>query len=62
MNVDSAVLSDLAARLAAGENVKVKTEAEQVCFDVLNDLEVEGAKVQGSITYKKYMRNEVWSL
>ncbi|KAJ7304710.1 hypothetical protein DFH08DRAFT_641657, partial [Mycena albidolilacea] len=63
MSLDSAVLSDLATRLSAGENVKAKTDAEQVCFDVLNDLEVVGAKVQGSIiASKKYMRNEVWSL
>ncbi|KAJ7435552.1 hypothetical protein FB451DRAFT_1344754 [Mycena latifolia] len=32
------------------------------CFDLLEDLEHAGGKVQGSLTGKKYMCNEVWSL
>ncbi|KAJ7476501.1 hypothetical protein FB451DRAFT_1033290, partial [Mycena latifolia] len=34
-----AVLTDLARRLSAGENVVPKTEAERTCFDVLKDLD-----------------------
>ncbi|KAJ7133233.1 hypothetical protein C8R44DRAFT_577291, partial [Mycena epipterygia] len=60
--VDSAVLSDLAIRLEKGEHIKVKTDEEQLCFDLLNDLEHVGGHVKGSLTSKKYMRNEVWSL
>jgi hypothetical protein len=56
------VLADLAARLERGETIKNKTSSEQVCFDLLDDLEHAGNHVQGSLTSKKYMRNEVWSL
>ncbi|KAJ7083513.1 hypothetical protein C8R43DRAFT_909503, partial [Mycena crocata] len=37
--VDTAVLSDLASRLERGEHIQTKTEAEKLCFDLLNDLE-----------------------
>ena len=45
-----------------GECVKPEMEAEKSCFKVLNDIDAVGGHVKGSLTSKKYMRNEVWSL
>jgi hypothetical protein len=61
-SLEPEVLADLAARLEKGEQIKQKTAAEQVCFDLIDDLEHAGNQVQGSLTSKKYMCNEVWSL
>ncbi|KAJ7311790.1 hypothetical protein DFH08DRAFT_665214, partial [Mycena albidolilacea] len=60
--IEPEVLSDLAQRLEQGEHIRTKTAAEQACYELLEDLEHAGARVQGSLTTKKYMRNEVWSL
>ncbi|KAJ7305399.1 hypothetical protein DFH08DRAFT_721191, partial [Mycena albidolilacea] len=38
-SLEPEVLADLAARLEKGEHIKQKTPAEQVCFDLLDDLE-----------------------
>ena len=59
MNVNLEVLSDLTKRMTEGERVKPETEEEKLCF---NDLDHVNAHVPGSITQKKYMRNEIWSL
>jgi hypothetical protein len=48
--------------LEAGDHVVPENEAEKTCFDLLKDLDHVGGHVQGSMTSKKYMRNEVWSL
>ena len=45
-----------------GDRVKPETEAEKACFKVLSDIDTVGGHVKGSLTSKKYMRNEVWSL
>ncbi len=45
-----------------GEIVKPDTEEEKQCFKILDDLDHIGSHVKGSITNKKYMRNEIWSL
>ncbi|KAJ7315250.1 hypothetical protein DFH08DRAFT_715950, partial [Mycena albidolilacea] len=37
--IEPQVLADLAQRLEQGEHIKEKTEAEQACFDLLEDLE-----------------------
>ncbi|KAJ7336914.1 hypothetical protein DFH08DRAFT_705971 [Mycena albidolilacea] len=60
--IEPEVLADLANRLEQGEHIKSKSAAEQACFQLLEDLEHAGAHVQGSLSTKKYMRNEVWSL
>ncbi|KAF8144707.1 hypothetical protein K438DRAFT_1631404, partial [Mycena galopus ATCC 62051] len=60
--VEPGVLADLAQRLEAGDHVVPQSEAEKTCFDILKDLDHVGGHVQGSMTSKKYMRNEVWSL
>ena len=55
------ILSSIIDRLKKGP-VKPETEEEKQCFKLLNDLDHVNYKVQGSITSKKYMRNEIWSL
>ncbi|KAJ7258650.1 hypothetical protein C8J57DRAFT_1234243 [Mycena rebaudengoi] len=60
--LDSAVLSDITSKLAAGKKFTPTTEAEKACFALLDDLDHVGNHVQGSLTSKKYMRNEIWSL
>ena len=41
---------------------KPETEEEKECFKLLSDLDHVNYKVKGSITSKKYMRNEIWAL
>ncbi|KAG6912488.1 hypothetical protein DXG01_014253 [Tephrocybe rancida] len=60
--LDTTVLKDIKDRMKAGEHVKVETPEQKACFDVLDDLDAIGGHVKGSITSKKFMRNEVWSL
>ncbi|KAF9534440.1 hypothetical protein CPB83DRAFT_743686, partial [Crepidotus variabilis] len=48
--------------MQAGESVKPETKAEKQCFQVLNDLDAVNGTVNGSISSKKFMRNEIWSL
>jgi len=38
------------------------TDQEKACFEVLQVLDHVGGHVKGSLTSKKYMRNEIWSL
>ena len=56
------VLSDLTGRLASGEHIRASTDEEKACFAILDDLDHVGGHVKGSLTSKKYMRNEIWSL
>ncbi|KAJ7246523.1 hypothetical protein C8J57DRAFT_1438223 [Mycena rebaudengoi] len=61
-HLDSAVLSDIMAKLRAGKKIIPTTDAEKACFELLDDLDHVGNHVQGSLTSRKYMRNEIWSL
>jgi hypothetical protein len=61
-SLDKNVLSGLIKRLTDGEHVRPETEEEKACFSVLEDLDHVGGHVKGSLTSKKYMRNELWSL
>ena len=45
-----------------GEWVKPETDAEKACFRVLSDIDTVGGCVKGSLTSKKYMHNNLWSL
>ena len=45
-----------------GERVKGDTPEEKDCLQLIHDLDRIGGHVKGSITSKKYMRNEIWSL
>jgi hypothetical protein len=59
--VNPQVAGNIADRFAAGEYVKPVTDAEKLCFDVVKDLDTVAGRVQGSMTSKKYMRNEIWA-
>jgi hypothetical protein len=61
-NIDVDTLQNMAKRMENGERVVPETDAEKLCFQVLRDLDHVGGHVQGSLTSKKYMRNEIWSL
>ncbi|EIW62918.1 uncharacterized protein TRAVEDRAFT_107290, partial [Trametes versicolor FP-101664 SS1] len=61
LNIKDSTLADIIQRLSTG-SMKPETEDEKACFKILNDLDHINYKVQGSITSKKYMRNEIWSL
>ncbi|KAJ3917039.1 hypothetical protein F5877DRAFT_45423, partial [Lentinula edodes] len=60
--VDKDVLQDLTSRIANGEFVKANNEAEQLCFSLLGDLQYASKKTKGSISSKKIMQSELWSL
>jgi hypothetical protein len=62
MDVDIEVLTDLIQRMENEERVKPETDEEKLCFQLIKDLDHVGGQVKGSITSKKYMRNEIWSL
>lgn len=62
LNVDPAVLDDLSERMSNGDKVKPQTDEEKKCFALLDDIDHVGSHVNGSMTSKKYMRNEIWSL
>ena len=62
LSVDQTVLANLAQRMSQGETVKPDTQAEKDCFQLIHDLDHVSQRVDGSITSKKYMRSEIWSL
>ena len=49
-------------KMQNGVHIKPITDSEKACFQVLHDLDHVSGKVKGSVTSKKYMRNELWSL
>ncbi|KAH7919687.1 hypothetical protein BV22DRAFT_1022574 [Leucogyrophana mollusca] len=61
-HLDSHVLQSLATRMKNGEMVQPTNDNERECFQLIKDLDHIGGHVQGSLTNKKYMRNEIWSL
>ena len=61
MSVNESVLGNLIECMKKG-SVKPETDEEKKCFCLFSDLNAVNYKVQGSITSKKYMRNEIWSL
>lgn len=62
LSIDSRVLQSIANRMMLGERVTAETNEERACFRLINDIDHVAHHVEGSITSKKYMRNEVWSL
>jgi len=62
MDIDVNVMTDLAKRMEDGERVTPETDEEKQCFQLIKDLDHVGGHVKGSLTSKKYMRNEIWSL
>ncbi|KAF5339625.1 hypothetical protein D9611_011516 [Ephemerocybe angulata] len=55
-------LKTVTTKLINGESAKPQTEMERNCWNVFYDLDCIMGKVEGSITTKKNMRAEVWSL
>ena len=62
LNINQDVLQNIAQRMSTGEIVKPSTEDENNCFQLIRDLDHIDGKVSGSITSKRYMRSEIWSM
>ena len=56
------VLKNISEKLSDGAHFSPSTVEEKKCFQLLNDLDHVGGHVKGSITSKKHMRNEIWSM
>jgi hypothetical protein len=59
MQVDLSVLNHLSQEMEKGERVIPETDEEKLCFQLIKDLDHVGGHVKGSLTSKKYMRNEI---
>ena len=62
MQVDLSVLNRPSQEMEKGERVIPETDEEKLCFQLIKDLDHVGGHVKGSLTSKKYMRNEIWAL
>ena len=49
-------------RMKSSEHTVPENEEEQLCYDVIRDLDHVSGRVEGSATTRKYMRNELWSM
>ncbi|KAH7905864.1 hypothetical protein BJ138DRAFT_968160, partial [Hygrophoropsis aurantiaca] len=61
-SMDVTALQTLSDRLKEGKTVAAQSKEELACYQLIRDLDLVGSGVQGSITNKKFMRNEIWSL
>ncbi|KAH7905164.1 hypothetical protein BJ138DRAFT_1018111, partial [Hygrophoropsis aurantiaca] len=61
-SIDMQVLQSISDNLQNGSTSSTKSEAELECYQVIRDLDHVGYGVSGSLTNKKYMRSEIWSL
>lgn len=62
MDINARVLADLSNHMRNGEIVKPVTDDARACFALLKDIDHVAGAVNGSVTSKKYMRNQLWSL
>ena len=62
LSVNKDVLNDLAKRMSNREVIKPSTDDEHTCFQLIHDLDHIDGKVDGSITSKKHMQSEIWSM
>ena len=62
MNINQDVLEKLTNQLSEGKGVKAESDEEQAYFQLIKDLDHINGKVEDSMTSKKYMHNEIWSL
>jgi hypothetical protein len=60
--IDPAILMDISKRLQAGERVIPQSEAEKLCFSVMDQIDHVGTSIHGSMAGRKNMRSELWSL
>ncbi|KAH7906417.1 hypothetical protein BJ138DRAFT_1016244, partial [Hygrophoropsis aurantiaca] len=61
-SVDVDILREMSGQSPKANSSQGRSEAELKCLQVLRDLDHIGSGVQGSLTKKKYMRSEIWSL
>ncbi|KAF5320379.1 hypothetical protein D9758_018383 [Tetrapyrgos nigripes] len=62
MSLDSSIVKTIAQRMIDGEKVVPSNAEETKCFSILNDIDHVSCQVQGSLSSKKNMRNQIWSL
>ncbi|KAJ3564754.1 hypothetical protein NP233_g8085 [Leucocoprinus birnbaumii] len=60
--LDPSTLERVAVALENGTRFKPETEDEKTCFRLLSSLDYVAGKVKGSVTQKKYMQTDIWSL
>ncbi|KAF6748647.1 hypothetical protein DFP72DRAFT_771883, partial [Ephemerocybe angulata] len=60
--LDPGVLLTVAERLRNGGRFIPKTPEERKCATLMDQLDVVGGHVAGSLARKKYQRGEIWSL
>lgn len=56
------VLNEIVNKMQSGNMVSPVTESEKECFQLMRDLGIIGKYVKGSLTFKRCMHNEIWSL
>ncbi|KAF5348958.1 hypothetical protein D9758_014201 [Tetrapyrgos nigripes] len=62
LNLNPHVLNTLIDKLSKGGIVRPETEEEKLCYEVIQDLDHVGGTVKGSMSSKKFLRTELWSL
>jgi hypothetical protein len=62
LHINKDTLESICTRLSKDERVIPETQDEKDCYQLLKDIDHVGGHVMGSMTNKKYMRNEIWSL
>jgi hypothetical protein len=60
-SIKISTLDSLVSRMKEGPVIP-ETEDEKMCFRLLNDIDYVATHVDGSVTNRKQMRNEIWSL
>ena len=60
--IDMDTMKSLTERIKEDGFAHPENEEEAQCYRLLNDLDLVGSKVSGSVTQKRYMRNEIWSM
>lgn len=61
-DLDVDVLHELSKKIEAGVHSDDATEQERLCYLVMRKLDLVAYRVLGSVTSKRYMRNEIWAL
>jgi hypothetical protein len=62
LKVNISTMKRLSEQMFKGISVLPITEEEKLCFQVIQDLDVVASHVPGSLTTKKHMRSDLWSL
>ncbi|KAF6744489.1 hypothetical protein DFP72DRAFT_755071, partial [Ephemerocybe angulata] len=60
--LDANVLAEIAERLKGGGRFIPRNPEEQRCSTLMDQVDVVGNHVDGSLAKKKYQRGEIWSL